>query len=231
MTIAGQKFSYGPEGFTAAGKNTPIPGIPSSAADLLKQLGVAIEVPKPEVTAKGSTGSISAEAVRITLMTKPLRSKLPSLPLDDLVNGLPPFPGQANVLKGLLLSLNTMTPKMVLHVGYANVSADTISVADLGGSAGTAAPASKGTSLSGGAPSLGDTPQVTGGDLKSTPETVPVAKGLPPLGSLPMLLLLAGLALAAGAAWYLRYAGLLLFGGASACPFGLAAGIPDLRKA
>jgi hypothetical protein len=46
-----------------------------------------------------------------------------------------------------------------------------------------------------------------------------------------MLLLLGGLALASGAAWYLRSAGLLLFGGASACSFGLKAGIPDLRKA
>ena len=32
MTIAGQKFSYGPDGFTAVGKNTPIPGIPTSVA-------------------------------------------------------------------------------------------------------------------------------------------------------------------------------------------------------
>jgi hypothetical protein len=66
---------------------------------------------------------------------------------------------------------------------------------------------------------------------KSTAETTPVAKGLPPLRSIPMLLLLGGLALAAGAAWYLRYAGMMLFGGSSACAFGLKVGIPDLRKA
>ncbi len=48
MTVAGQKFSYGPDGFTADGKVTPIPGMPASAAELLKSLGVEIEVPKPD---------------------------------------------------------------------------------------------------------------------------------------------------------------------------------------
>jgi hypothetical protein len=231
MTIVGQKFSYGPDGFTAVGKNIPVPGLPTSVAGLLKQLGVAIEVPKPEVAAKGSSGSVSAEAVRITLDTKPLRSKLPSLPLDGLVNKLPPLPGQANLLKGLLLSLNTIAPKLVVHLGSAQVSADTVSLVDLGGGAGTVAPGSTGSDLGGGAPSLGDTPPPAADDLKTTPTTVPVAKGLPPLRSLPTLLLLGGLALAAAAAWYLRYAGLVLFGGPSACAFGLQAGIPDLRKA
>ncbi|MCW2750118.1 MAG: hypothetical protein JWR83_1228 [Aeromicrobium sp.] len=235
MTVAGQKFSFGPDGFTAVGQNTPIPGIPSSVADLLKQLGVAIEVPKPEVTTKGSTGSISAEAVRITLDTKPLRSMLPALPLDDLVNSLPDLPGQAKVLKGLLLSLNTIAPKVVLHLGSAQVSAATISVADLGGSAGTTPPVATGTGAGAVSPDLSaappsDSPAAAApgvGDLAAAP----VAKGLPPLRSLPMLLLLAGLAVAAGAGWYLRYAGLLLFGGAGACAFGLKVGIPDLRKA
>jgi hypothetical protein len=232
MTVAGQKFSYGPEGFTAAGKNTPIPGIPTSVAALLKQLGVAIEVPKPEVTTKGAVGSVSAEAVRITLDTKPLRSKLPTLPLDGLVNSLPPLPGQANLLKGLLLSLNTIAPKLVLHIGSAQVSADTISVVDLGSAtgAGAAAPGSTTPDLSG-APSLGDVPQTAADIPTTTPETAPVAKGLPPLRGIPMLLLLAGLAIAAAVGGYLRYAGLLLFGGSSACAFGLKVGIPDLRKA
>ena len=101
---------------------------------------------------------------------------------------------------------------------------------DLGGAPGTVAPGSPSSDLSGGAPSLGDTPPPAA-DVNTTPSTVPVASGLPPLRSLPTLLLLGGLALAAAAAWYLRYAGLVLFGGPSACAFGLQAGIPDLRKA
>ena len=226
MNIAGQKFAYGPDGFTAVGKVTPIPGIPTSAAGLLKTLGVAIEVPKPEVVTAGSKGSINAAAARITLDTKVLRSKLPSLPLDDIVSGFPDLPGQANLLKGLLLSLNTIAPKLVLHLGSAQVAAETITLAELGGAGASAG----GSASDVGAPALDDLPPAGGADA-GPQEVAPVAKGMPPLRSLPMLLLLGGLALASGAAWYLRSAGLLLFGGASACSFGLKAGIPDLRKA
>ncbi len=231
MTVAGQKFSYGPEGFSATGKVTPLPGIPASAADLLKTLGVAIEVPKPEITKDGKSGAVAAEAVRITLDTKPLRAVLPNLPTDGLVNGLPPLPGQASLLKGLLLSINTIAPKLVLHVGYAEASAVTIALADLGsaGGGGGAAPL-PGGDLGVGAPGFDEIPPAATGGV-DTAGVAPLGKGLPPLGSLPMILLLAGLALAGGAGWYLRYAGLMLFGGAAACSLGLKVGIPDLRKA
>ncbi|MDR7085319.1 hypothetical protein J2X11_000158 [Aeromicrobium panaciterrae] len=225
MTVAGQKFAYGPDGFTAVGKVTPIPGIPTSAADLLKTLGVAIEVPKPEITKSGSTAKIIAEAARVTIDTAPLRKNLPKLPLDDLVNGLPDLQ-QGNILKGLLLSINTIAPKIVLRLGYSEASASTITLADLGGGgAGPAAGAGGGL-----APALDDVPPTTdlGGDDTTA---APVAKGMPPLRSLPMILLIGGALLASGVAWYLRQAGLLLFGGANDCSFGLQAGIPDLRKA
>lgn len=225
MTVAGQKFAYGPDGFTAVGQVTPIPGIPTSAADLLKTLGVAIEVPKPEITKSGATAKVVAEAARVTIDTAPLRKNLPKLPLDDLVNGLPDLQ-QGNILKGLLLSINTIAPKIVLHLGYSEASASTITLADLGG-AGAVPGAGTGGGL---APALDDVPPTTdlGGDNTTA---APVAKGMPPLRSLPMILLIGGALLASGVAWYLRQAGLLLFGGANDCSFGLQAGIPDLRKA
>lgn len=241
MTIAGQKFSYGPGGFTAAGSTTPVPGLPDTVAGLLKQLGVSIEVPKPEITKSGASGKVDAEAVRITLDTKPLRSKLPSLPLDDLVNGLPDLPGQANLLKGLLLSLNTFSPKLVLHLGQASASATTVPAIDLGGSG--AVPPTTGSPGTGtGSTGNGDTgvgtgptpgevpPAVDPGSQNPGNEIKPIAKGLPALGSIPTLLTLAGLALAGGVGWYLRQAGNMLFGGAAACAHGLKTGIPDLRK-
>lgn len=242
MTIAGQKFSYGPEGFNVAGSTTPVPGLPTNAADLLKMLGVTIEVPAPVVTKDGLSGSVDAAAVRITLDTKPLRSKLPSLPLDQLVAQLPDLPGQANLLKGLLLSLNTFSPKLVLHLGQSFASATTVAPFDFEGGTGeteevapAAASGSTGTGTTGAAgtgavtgeipPAADVTPEVT------TPvETLSSVPGLPPLGSIPMLLMLAGLALAGGIGWYLRQAGGILFGGAAACSLGLKAGIPDLRK-
>jgi hypothetical protein len=239
MTIAGQKFAYGPEGFEIAGTKAPIPGLPTTAADLLKMLGVSIEVPMPVVTKNGLSGSVEADAVRITLDTKPLRSKLPSLPLDDLVGSLPDLK-QANILKGMLLSLNTFAPKLVLHLGSSYASATTVPAIDLGGgtdvptgTTGTAGtPGTPGTAGTTGTPGTGEVPPAGVTPPSTTPvEKVSAPKGLPPLGSIPVLLTLAGLALAGGAGWYLRQAGGILFGTGGTCLHGLKAGIPDLRKA
>jgi hypothetical protein len=244
MTIAGQKFSYGPAGFTAAGSTTPVPGLPSNVGDLLSMLGVAIEVPAPVVTKDGGSGSVAAEAVRITLDTKPLRSKLPALPLDQIVNQLPDLPGQANLLKGLLASLGTMSPKLVLHLGSASASASTVAAIDFGSDeqpasgASAAGPASSGTAGTAGTPGTAGAPvsaEVPPAAAPAADTTTPIQQvasvpGLPKLGGVPMLLTLAGLALAGGVGWYLRQAGVVLFGGAAACAHGLKAGIPDLRK-
>lgn len=249
MTIAGQKFSYGPNGFTAAGSTTAVPGLPDTVAGLLKQLGVSIEVPKPEITKDGASATVNAEAVRITLDTKPLRSKLPSLPLDDLVGSLPDLPGQANILKGLLLSLNTFSPKLVLHLGQASSTATTVPAIDFGGGTGQVPPPTTGSSTpgsdisapgstspgTGGVPTgtvPGDVPPGTTGGPTTAPGDVmkPASSGLPGLGSVPTMLMLAGLALAGGVGWYLRQAGNVLFGGSMACAHGLKTGIPDLRK-
>jgi hypothetical protein len=243
MTVAGQKFSYGPAGFTAAGSTTPVPGLPTQLTDLLKMFGVQIEVPTPVVTADGASGSVDAEAVRITLDTKWLRDKLPQLPLDDLVSQLPDLQ-QGNILKGMILSLNTIAPKLVLHLGSASAKAETVPNIDFGSddtSASTGAGTSgstggtagtPGTPATAGTPVTAEVPPAATAPSDSTTPVQQVASvhGLPPLGSIPMLLTLAGLALAGGVGWYLRQAGVILFGGAAACAHGLKAGIPDLRK-
>lgn len=240
MTIAGQKFSYGPEGFTAAGSTTPVPGLPAQGADLLKMLGISIEVPKPEITKDGSSGKVEAEAVRITLDTKPLRSKLPSLPLDSLVSELPDLQ-QGNVLKGMLISLNTFSPRLVLHLGWASASATTVAGFGLDGETPPAVstPGDTGsTGTTGGAAPGADVgargevpPAATTAPITTTPVEEMSSSGLPSLGSIPGMLMLLGLLLAGGAGWYLRRAGGLLFGAGGTCLHGLKAGIPDLRKA
>jgi hypothetical protein len=242
MTIAGQKFSYGPDGFTAAGSTTPVPGMPAQASDLLKMLGVQIEVPKPEVTQDGASGKVDAEAVRITLDTKPLRSNLPLLPLDQVVSQLPDM-GQGNILKGMLLSLNTFAPKLVLHLGQASAAATTVSNFDMGADGAPAiagaADAGAGSAATGGAAGTAGVgapgevaPAAAGASAVSTPlKHVSGVPGLPPLGSVPGMLTMLGILLAAGAGWYLRRAGGLLFGAGATCAHGLKAGIPDLRKA
>lgn len=249
MTIAGQKFAYGPSGFTAAGSTTPIPNLGKTVGGLLTKLGITIETPDPVIKKDGLTSSVDAEAVRITIDLKPLRSLIPQLPLDQLVGALPDLPGQAAILKGLLLSLNTIAPKLVLHLGQSQSSATTVPAIDMSGDGGnTDSPntiAVTGTGTPGGlpggsdpsavAPSTGEIPPAASGPqapvVSPNINNAAHVAGLPPLGSVPMWLLLAGLLLAAGAGWYLRNAGALLFGGAAACSHGLKAGIPDLRKA
>jgi hypothetical protein len=245
MTIAGQKFAYGPDGFTAAGSTTPVPGLPAQGIDLLKKLGIQIEVPPPVETKDDGTAKVDAEAVRITLDTKPLRAVLPTLPLDQLVNQLPDM-GQANVLKGLILSLNTIAPRFVLHLGQSTAAAATVPNMALGtdgfpaaGTPATSGGAADAQSTTAGAPpgaaAPADVPPVSaapaGGSATTAINPVSAIPGLPPLASIPAMLALLGLLLASGAGWYLRRAGGLLFGAGATCTHGLKAGIPDLRKA
>ena len=73
------------------------------------------------------------------------------------------------------------------------------------------------------------------GHRRPTPRrtlTDPVASssGLPPLFSIPGLLLFAGLGGALLAGSYVRRIGALVLGAGGACPHGLESGLPDLRK-
>lgn len=244
MTVAGQKFAFGPEGFTAAGSNTPIPGLPTDADSALALLGVKIALPKPKRTVDGLSGSIEGEALRITVDTTVLHDMLPTLPTDQIFNNLPDLPGQANLLKSALLSLDTVAPKLVLRLGSASASAATVEPyvfdggtgsTDTGGS--VSGPVDTGTSTGGGAPApsvIPDSGQMpspdAGAPVTETVNTAAQTPGLPPLGSVPTLLLLAGLALAGATGWGLRFAGNLLFGAGATCTHGLKAGVPDLRK-
>jgi hypothetical protein len=243
MTIAGQKFAYTGTGFVAAGGTTTIPGLPDTAAGALAALGLSFNLGKVTDTKTGSSGEVAAEGLRITIMTKALLSKLPKLPLDQIVSKLPDPPGQAAILKGLIIALGQATPRLDLVLGSVDAQAATVPPIGLGGTGGTpggtvSAPGGT-TSVPGSTVPLATGPTsaqapplaAAGGSPTSTPiNPLSAVPGLPPLGSIPTLLLLAGILLAAGGGWYLRRAGLLLFGGASSCVHGLKAGIPDLRK-
>jgi hypothetical protein len=237
MTIAGTPFEMTSDGFVAAGSTTAIPSLPDDSTAALKALGISFDLPKPRMTNEGASGSIALEGLRITLDTGPLRAMLPALPLGDLINQLPEQAGQ---LKSLLLAATEAHPKFVVSVGAVAAEATTVPPISAGsetsppsGSSGTAGTA--GTSGTAGTAPLSTAP-VDAGPATAPVTTTPVntaasIPGLPPLGSIPMMLILAGLLLATGAGWYLRRAGGLLFGTGALCTHGLKAGVPDLRKA
>ncbi|MFL6022610.1 MAG: hypothetical protein ACJ72O_04660 [Marmoricola sp.] len=236
MSIAGNKFTFTGDGIEAQGKQTPIPGLPDAPAAALKALGISFHLGEVTQTKAGSAGSITAEGLRITLDTGPLRSKLPALPLGDLISQLPDLPGQASILKGLLLALTEAHPRIDLVLGQSSASAQTVPGIGDGGALPPSVVPPVGTVPSVDTPITGPLPNETGplptGEQQTNPGIVRTsAPGLPALGSIPMWLLLAGLAAALGVGWYVRNAGLLLFGAAGACGHGLKSGIPDLRKA
>jgi hypothetical protein len=240
MTIAGIPYALTGNGVQAGGQTTPIPGLPAAATDALKALGIAIEMPQPTVVQDGAHGAVAAQGVRITIDTGPLRSKLPALPLADLINKLP---DQAGQIKGLLLAMTEAHPKLVVSLGA--VTSEVTTVAAIAEDASASAPDTTTTTSSGttaGTSSPGTTAPAIGSPGEVAPAalapvtTTPVKQvaavpGLPPLGSVPGMLALLGLLLAAGAGWYLRRAGVLLFGAGGTCNHGLKAGVPDLRKA
>jgi hypothetical protein len=72
----------------------------------------------------------------------------------------------------------------------------------------------------------------TGASTETAGVLAPAAAsaGLPPLFSIPGLLLCAGLGGALLAGSYVRRLGALVLGAGAACPHGLESGLPDLRK-
>ncbi len=250
LSIGGQSFTVGPDGVRAAGKRTALPGLPDSPAKALEALGISFGAPRAKKSGHGSQASMSVRGLRITVDTSVLRAKLPSLPLAQLVNQMPDSAAQLKSVLGLVV---TAAPRFVIYVGNAESSADTVAAppppkvsSPATGSPSPGAGAGTGHSggvTGGGSPSTGGTSPSTGGLGSGTPagaappptvntEVRPASAspGMPPLGSIPTLLCLAGLALAGGAGWALRRTGMVLLGANTTCSHGLKSGVPDLRK-
>lgn len=236
MSVAGNKFGYTGTGFEAMGKENPIPGLPDDPVKALAALGIKIDIGKSVATKDGASGAITAEGLRISIDTAPLLALLPKLPLADLVGNLPDLPGQASILKGLIIALGEAHPRIDLILGQAITNAQTVkslpipptTVPPVVDPPTTVPPGTTGV------PPVIDPGVPPGGPGASDPIITPNLQsglpGLPPLGSIPMALLIGGLLLASGLGWYITTAGNVLFGGAAACAHGLKAGIPDLRK-
>ncbi|MDT0202245.1 choice-of-anchor P family protein [Nocardioides sp. AE5] len=246
LTLAGQKFGLGPDGIEAQGKKVAIPGLSSDPLKALAQLGVRILMPTPTRTVEGDQASASAEGLRIEIETELLRPVLSALPVGQLADLIP---DEAGPLKGLVGALSSLAPRVVVTLGMAESSVDTVPPIDLpefdAGDADMASPTEVGGG-DGGAGGVGGDPGSTGvdtgapagdapdaqGAVDDLPEAMPVSAspGLPALNSIPGMLLFGGIALAAAVGSYFRKLGLLALGAGAPCPHGLDSGLPDLRK-
>ena len=255
LTIAGQTFAMGPEGVTAPSQAGNIPGLPDDPAAALKELGITIDLPKPVYKADGDKATGTVEAMTVTIDLKTLKPVLSKINLGPILAQVP-FPPQAAPLKSLLGAIGNLSPKIVLHLAYTTSAVDTVqpiaippadTVPDNDPSGSPSAQPSSGTTggatAGGGGGGTGtgsgaalppaDTSGggATGSDT-SADAIAPVSSspGLPPLFSIPGMLLFAGLGGAVLAGSYVRRLGALVLGAGGACPHGLESGLPDLRK-
>jgi hypothetical protein len=240
LAIAGQEFAIGPDGVEAAGRRQKIPGLPDEPAQALRSLGVAITAPQPKTRQHGDQATTDVAALVVTIDSAQLRRKLDAIPFGDIVDQIP---DEAGELKKLLGAAVYLAPKFVITLAETHSEVDTVqgiaipTIPITGG--GTQSGGSSGGSSgvgtasgSTGAPALATAPPgnpaapVAAGNLQAEP----AAAGLPPLYSLPGVLLIGGIALATVAGSYLRRIGVLALGGAGSCAHGLDRGLPDLRK-
>lgn len=240
LALAGAAFTVGRDGVEADGNKVPIPGLPSDPARALEALGISIVAPKPAKQVNGAKAALALTGLRVVIDTRVLHSKLAPLPLDDVVNQLPDELGQLKSLAGALVNL---APKIVLTLGNATSLSDAVppiafppvAGGDPGPGTGTGtgtAGALPGTSA-GGPPSGAAAPDSA--PVADAPPEVAAAEnaslGLPPLGSVPGMLMMLGFALASGVGWWLQRIGGFALGGVGACAHGLETGLPDLRRA
>ena len=125
MTIAGQTFGIGPEGYVAAGTPGAIPGLPDDPTAALAALGITVQLPKPTYKADGDKASGTIEGLIVTIDLKTLKPVLSQLPLGTILAQIP-FPPEAALLKSLLGAIGNLSPKIVLHLGYTTSAVDTV---------------------------------------------------------------------------------------------------------
>ncbi|GAA4808815.1 hypothetical protein ACFQ0K_03150 [Nocardioides caeni] len=241
MAIAGQEFAMGPDGITATGQTLPIPGLKDLPADALEQLGITFSAPEPVKTVEGDQATAEFAGLKITIDTKILTPLLKALPTGVLAELIP---AEAGPVKGVVAGLNALAPKIVLTLGYAKATADTVPPVEFppppstGGSTSQQPPPAPAegtvgvpTAVDGAPAPTGAAPPAAEAPVADLVDAAPVSAGLPALFSIPGMLLIAAFAAAAVAGGWMRRIGVAALGAGAPCTHGLDSGLPDLRKA
>jgi hypothetical protein len=242
--IAKNLITLGDGSLNLGSAHVKLPALPDVLVNSLKQIGISIDTMQTTRDVSGASGSFAAQGLTITIDTKPLRSALdaPFGILGQIVNLLP-----SNPLTDQLSSLLHLAPKFVITIGDVETSA-TAAPAYTGGAlpppsnpgGNVVPPANAGGGLPGGntgGGTIGGGSIPPSGNQSTTPQqtqnpgpTQPAAAVLPALGSIPRMVIIGALLLAAAAAWLFRALGGSLFGAGRSCAYGLSTGVPDLRK-
>jgi hypothetical protein len=240
LTLAGQEFSIGPDGAIAGGSPVNLPGLPADPATALLQLGISIQVPEAQRVVEGDLATSVSQGLVVVIDTSVLAPLLQALPAAALAGLLP---DDAGPLKSLLGGLGSLKPIIVTTLGIATASVDTqpaIVIEPTDPTDPTDEPTDTGgpqdTDTGPSGPGV-DVPEVDAGPAPDTdaspftPTAADASPGLPPLFSIPGMLMLAAFAGAAFAGSWFRRIGAAALGGGAVCPHGLDSGLPDLRKA
>lgn len=246
VTAFGQELRVTRSGLELAGQAAPIPGLPDDATAALAALGVTVSAPRPVNEIEGDAATTEVPGLVLEFDLTKLRAMLADVPLNDLVDQIP---GEAGQLKSLVQAAANLSPRIVVTLGTAAASVDTsppivipeVPVPDA--PAGAPAGAGSGGSGGGGSPQAASPPgasapgsaapsDAAAQDAAGTlfPTSGPEAPGLPKLFSIPGMLLLGALLLAAMGGNVMRRLGAAALGGGAACDHGLDSGLPDLRK-
>ena len=243
VTIAGQKFRFGPDGFEGGGQGVEIPGLPDEPKAALAELGITFSTPKPVFESEGDSAHSRVVGLSVEIDLKTVNMVLTQLPLNDIFIQLPDDLGP---LKSALLSAANLSSRVKVNLAVADGTVDTVQGIDIPTpstepepepepESGQAGGGTGGSTSSGVSAPPGTSPTVPGADSAPVAGELPVdaalTSGLPKLFSIPGLLLMGGIAGAALAGSYLRRIGVLALGGGAACSHGLDSGLPDLRKA
>ena len=239
ITLAGVKLDLGSNGLDLSGTNAALPDLGATLSSLVKSIGISMSVTPVTKTVTGATGTVTSQVLQVSLDTTPLKSIL-NVPLNAVVKLL------GSKAATQLAPLIALSPRIVLTIGDTTASASASPAFNYptgggGGAAGVGGAGVGGVTTGGGGSAGTYVPNVLGGGTSpytsGTGQTsqqplssAPAALNLPALGSVPKALILGGLVLAGVLGWVLRLAAAGMLGAGARCTFGLATGVPDLRK-
>jgi hypothetical protein len=231
-TIGQLKVLGTPIALSTNGIDLGLPALSETVSNLLKALGLELHILPVTQSTTGASGQVANRALQIVIDTKLLKAVIGNV-LNPIVAQLP------SVLRDQLSPFLSLGPRIVLTVGTTDTSATAAPAytGTFGGGTGNFGGGNTGSTGGSGPVTNGRLPASQNGTLPQNPNapqqlpgTATAAHVFPGLGTVPRMLILGLLALAAAVGWALRMAGGTLLLGGRNCGYGLTTGVPDLRK-